>query len=58
MTHTLQVQGFEKDRAVVQLAINKLEDDLAVARQAQDSLEEQKQANVSCHHLWFPLTLR
>lgn len=46
--HGLQIQQFERDRELLQQAVNKLEEDLVVARRAQDSLDEQKQENVSC----------
>ncbi|GAA5821042.1 hypothetical protein JCM10212_006521 [Sporobolomyces blumeae] len=44
--HALQVQQFERDRDMLQQAINKLEEDLEVARQAQDTLDDQKQENL------------
>ena len=46
-SHALQVQQFERDRELLQQAITKLEEDLAVARRAQDTLDDQKQENVS-----------
>ncbi|ORY75655.1 hypothetical protein BCR35DRAFT_267831, partial [Leucosporidium creatinivorum] len=45
-THGQQVQQFERDRELLQGAINKLENDLVVARRAQDSLDDQKQENL------------
>ncbi|GAA6053438.1 hypothetical protein JCM3770_005166 [Rhodotorula araucariae] len=44
--HTLQVQQFERDRELLQQAIAKLEEDLVVARRAQDTLDDQKQENL------------
>ncbi|GAA6035917.1 hypothetical protein JCM8097_005162 [Rhodosporidiobolus ruineniae] len=44
--HALQVQQFERDRDLLQQHINKLEADLNIARQAQDSLDDQKQENL------------
>ncbi|BGO94729.1 hypothetical protein NBRC10512_007324 [Rhodotorula toruloides] len=44
--HGLQIQQFERDRELLQQAVNKLEEDLVVARRAQDSLDEQKQENL------------
>lgn len=46
--HALQVQQFERDREMLQQGINKLEEDLEDARKAHDTLEDQKQENVSC----------
>lgn len=45
-SHALQVQQFERDRELLQQAIARLEVDLADARRAQDSLDDQKQENV------------
>lgn len=45
-SHALQVQQFEHDRELLQQAIARLEADLADARRAQDSLDDQKQENV------------
>ncbi|BGP36461.1 hypothetical protein JCM10449v2_000362 [Rhodotorula kratochvilovae] len=45
-SHALQVQQFERDRELLQQAITKLEEDLAVARRAQDTLDDQKQENL------------
>lgn len=45
-SHALQVQQFEHDRELLQQAITRLEADLADARRAQDSLDDQKQENV------------
>ncbi|BGP28596.1 hypothetical protein JCM10296v2_000332 [Rhodotorula toruloides] len=45
-SHGLQIQQFERDRELLQQAVNKLEEDLVVARRAQDSLDEQKQENL------------
>ncbi|KAK4700973.1 hypothetical protein P7C70_g5266, partial [Phenoliferia sp. Uapishka_3] len=44
--HGVQVQQFERDRELVQLNINKLEEDLSLARRAQDQLDEQKAENL------------
>ncbi|GAA5828111.1 hypothetical protein JCM11251_002594 [Rhodosporidiobolus azoricus] len=44
--HALQVQQFERDRDLLQQTINRLEEDLGVARRAQDSLDDQKQENL------------
>ncbi|KAL8283112.1 hypothetical protein RQP46_005890 [Phenoliferia psychrophenolica] len=44
--HGLQVQQFERDRELLQQAITKLEEDLGVARRAQDHLDDQKQENL------------
>ncbi|GAA5889951.1 hypothetical protein JCM5296_003659 [Sporobolomyces johnsonii] len=44
--HALQVQQFDRDRELLQQAITKLEEDLLVARRAQDSLDDQKQENL------------
>ncbi|GAA5922288.1 uncharacterized protein JCM15063_003247 [Sporobolomyces koalae] len=44
--HALQIQHFERDRELLQQGINKLEEDLEVARKAQDALDEQKQENL------------
>ncbi|GAA5992429.1 hypothetical protein JCM11641_002904 [Rhodosporidiobolus odoratus] len=44
--HALQVQQFDRDRDLLQQAINKLEEDLGTARRAQDSLDDQKQENL------------
>ncbi|GAA5879161.1 hypothetical protein JCM8547_001601 [Rhodosporidiobolus lusitaniae] len=44
--HGLQVQQFERDRDLLQQTINKLEEDLGVARRAEDSLDDQKQENL------------
>jgi len=46
------VQQFERDREMLQQGINKLEQDLDDARKAQDTLDDQKQENVSN----FPLS--
>lgn len=53
--HGLQIQQFERDRELLQQAVNKLEEDLVVARRAQDSLDEQKQENVSCALICDPI---
>ncbi|TNY17193.1 hypothetical protein DMC30DRAFT_137154 [Rhodotorula diobovata] len=45
-SHALQVQQFERDRELLQQAIARLEVDLADARRAQDSLDDQKQENL------------
>ncbi|GAA5837378.1 hypothetical protein JCM9279_005668 [Rhodotorula babjevae] len=45
-SHALQVQQFEHDRELLQQAIARLEADLADARRAQDSLDDQKQENL------------
>ncbi|GAA5901626.1 hypothetical protein JCM8208_001560 [Rhodotorula glutinis] len=45
-SHSLQVQQFEHDREMLQQAIARLEADLADARRAQDSLDDQKQENL------------
>ncbi|GAA5980846.1 hypothetical protein JCM10908_003889 [Rhodotorula pacifica] len=44
--HSLQVQQFERDHDRLQQAVDKLESELASARQAQDALENQKQENL------------
>ncbi|BGP21434.1 hypothetical protein JCM10295v2_000309 [Rhodotorula toruloides] len=44
--HGLQIQQLDRDRELLQQAVNKLEEDLVVARRAQDSLDEQKQENL------------
>ncbi|GAA5873102.1 hypothetical protein JCM3774_000342 [Rhodotorula dairenensis] len=44
--HSLQVQEFERDHQRLQQAVEKLEGELAAARQAQDALDDQKQENL------------
>lgn len=44
--HNAQVHQFERDRELLESAISKLEEDLRIARRAQDSLDDQKQENV------------
>ncbi|GAA5964194.1 hypothetical protein JCM8115_002823 [Rhodotorula mucilaginosa] len=44
--HSLQVQQFERDHERLQQAVEKLEGELAAARQAQDALDDQKQENL------------
>jgi phage shock protein A len=47
--HSLQVQQFERDHERLQQAVEKLEGELAAARQAQDALDDQKQENVRAY---------
>lgn len=49
------MQHFERDHERLQQAVEKLEGELATARQAQDALDDQKQENVRVQPLAFPV---